>query len=123
MALFKIGATDYTSRVVSGTYEVQTNPIYEEWTDANGRTHRMKYTEKTSGSLELVFKTLQEYLDFNTTLSNATEDDLSVHITVLDNLSSTEKEIDAFIEFNVARAVDGQFNDRVESISISIMEC
>lgn len=121
--MFKVGATDYSARVISGTYEVQTNPLYEEWTDANGRSHRMKFSEKTTGSLELVFKTLQEYLDFNTNLENARRDDLSVPVTVLDNLSSTEKEIDAFIEFNVTRQVDGQFNDRVETISISIMEC
>lgn len=121
--MFKVGATDYSSRVISGTYEVQTNPLYEEWTDANGRSHRMKFSEKTTGSLELVFKTLQEYLDFNINLENARRDDLSVPVTVLDNLTSTEKEIDAFIEFNVTRQVDGQFNDRVETISISIMEC
>ena len=121
--MFKVGTVDYTSRIVSGSYQIQTNDLYEEWTDANGRSHRMKYTEKTSGSLDLVFKTLQEYEDFMSNLASVKADDLSVSLVVLDNISSTEKEIDAFIEFVPIRQVDGLFNDRVETVTFNIMEC
>lgn len=121
--MFKVGTVDYTSRIVSGSYQIQTNDLYEEWTDANGRSHRMKYTEKTSGSLDLVFKTLQEYEDFMSNLASVKADDLSVSLVVLDNISSTEKEIDAFIEFAPIRQVDGLFNDRIETVTFNIMEC
>lgn len=121
--MFKVGTVDYTARIISGSYQVQTNDLFEEWTDANGRSHRMKYTEKTSGSLDLVFKTLQEYEDFVENLTSVKAEDLSVPLVVLDNITSTEREIDAFIEFAPTRQVDGKFNDRIETISINIMEC
>ena len=37
---FKIGETDYSNRVVSGTYKVQNYEIYTSWKDGNKREHR-----------------------------------------------------------------------------------
>lgn len=121
--MFKVGATDYSNRVISGTFKVQTNDLYEEWTDANGRTHRMGYTTKTSGSFNIFFKTIEEYQGFMANLIAVRHEDLSYPVTVLDNISSTEKSIDAFLDFEPVRGRDEMWNDKVEILTINLMEC
>ena len=36
MAIFKVGNIDYSNRVIAGSYNVQTKPVYTSWNDADG---------------------------------------------------------------------------------------
>lgn len=55
MSLFKVGTFDCTPFIVFGTYKINTQDMYQSWTDANGITHRVVYRSKTSGQFDVRF--------------------------------------------------------------------
>lgn len=123
--MFQIGigeGSDYSNRVIAGTYSVQKIEIYTTWEDANGRTHRAIYREKTSGSFNMLFKTLEEYKAFCSRINNTKQNDGSCPCTVLDNLTDTQVTSDFFISFTPKRDRDGMWEDKFGTITINIEE-
>lgn len=64
MEQFKMGGTDYTSKIKMGTYKVNSQPVYEEWTDGNYLTHRVVTRRRLSGSFTMLFDDPVEYYEF-----------------------------------------------------------
>jgi len=50
-----IGETDYTANIVDGSYDVNSNDVYESWKDGNMLEHRIIVTSKVSGKFSVVF--------------------------------------------------------------------
>lgn len=120
--MFMIGIVDYSHRVVAENYNINTQPEYELWTDANGREHRSKYRDRVQGTLEMKFLSINEYQDFVALLESSIQSDLTYSITVYDNKSEQEKEITAFIDYDATRYRDPGWADMVERLTLTIRE-
>lgn len=87
--LVSINGTDITSHILANSYEVNSKPIYKEWTDANYTIHRSRYRDRVSGKFDLKFSNLADYqafvelLDDNTIGSN--EIILTVYVNNIDD--------------------------------------
>ena len=124
--MFKVGSTDYSGNVIdnSNGYKVQTDPIYTEWEDANGRLHRSVYRTRTSGQFTLFFKTITDYESFCSIMSAAQKNDSSYPCIVYDNNSNAQVTGDFYITYTPVRhRTDDLLSDYVAAISVTIKEC
>lgn len=121
MIMFKIGAGDYSDRVIAGSYNVNSQNVYKSWQDINGVEHREKIRDKIVGSFDMYFPTIDEYDAFRAVLDSVRKEDLSYTITVVDNIKNEVKTIDAFITFQLTRNRLG-WNDIYERFKLNIQE-
>ena len=73
--LFYLGGINYTSKIIEGTYEVNSEDVYTSWTDANLTVHRHRGRTKWSGSFRMYFGTQEEYLEFLQALKDSETDE------------------------------------------------
>ena len=59
--LFLIGNYDCTPMILEGGYQMQRDDIYHEWEDGNGKRHRVPYTTRCTGTVDLKPKTAEQY--------------------------------------------------------------
>ena len=71
MQLLVINEIDVTRFINESSYIMNSTPVYEEWTDANYKTHRSEYRRRVKGSFDLCFITLEQYDDFIALLKSA----------------------------------------------------
>lgn len=126
--MFKVGSgnteVDYSSRVIAGSYDVQTKPIYTSWYDGDGKEHRKltRNTPRTEGSFDMWFKTIEEYNDF----AAQVEDSKLTNLTVLASVrSNTTDELVSgyfYIDFAPVRTRRGDWTDIMERFTVSIKE-
>lgn len=121
MVMFKVGAGDYSDRVIAGSYNVNSQNVYKSWQDINGVEHREKIRDKIVGSFDMYFPTIDEYDAFRAVLDSVRKEDLSYTITVVDNIKNEVKIIDAFITFQLTRNRLG-WNDIYERFKLNIQE-
>lgn len=121
MIMFKIGTSDYSNRVIAGSYSVNSQDEYKSWKDMNGKEHHEKIRDKIVGSFEMYFPNIDEYDSFRAVLDGAKQTDLSYRIAVCDNKSNEMKVIDAFITFQLTRNRLG-WNDIYERFRLNIQE-
>lgn len=121
MVMFKIGADDYSDRVIAGSYNVNSQNVYKSWQDINGIEHREKIRDKIVGSFDMYFPKIEEYDAFRAVLDSVRKEDLSYTITVVDNIKNEVKTIDAFITFQLTRNRLG-WNDIYERFKLNIQE-
>lgn len=120
--MFKVGNIDYSNRVLSGSYSVQNEDIYDSWTDANLKEHRSAYRKRMSGSFNMLFKTIDEYQAFLDNLKELKTDGLTYPIIALDNLSNEEISFDGYISFTPKRRRNDLWQDMVDIVTINIKE-
>lgn len=70
MILAKLGDVDITNYINYTSYKVSSEPVYNEWTDANYRKHRDEVRRRVTGSFDLAFITDDQYNSFLTLLNN-----------------------------------------------------
>lgn len=72
--LATINGTDITRHIVKDTYEVNTEPEFESWTDGNFREHRIYVRDRVRGSFDVCFlgEDNTVYQDFLDLLETAT---------------------------------------------------
>lgn len=121
MIMFKVGAGDYSNRVIAGSYNVNSQDVYKNWQDLNGIEHREKIRDKIVGSFDMYFPNIEEYDSFRAVLDSVKKEDLSYTITVVDNKTNTEKQIDAYLTFQLTRNRFG-WNDIYERFKLNIQE-
>lgn len=122
MIMFKIGETDYSNRVIASNYNINSTEVYTTWTDASKTEHRSLERKRVVGSFDVYFKTIEEYEAFTEQVAAVKDDNLAVDITVCDNKTNTEMEINAFIDYTPIRSKDGLNNDTMGTINITIQE-
>ena len=119
--IFIVGTTDYSANVVSGSYKVNNDPVYNEWTDGNGIVHRQKVRDKVVGSFDMFFRSLSDYNDFLTVLNNATSDEQTL-LTVSVNNTGANKASCFFVSHDPVRNLDGSWSDYMEQFTLNITE-
>ena len=125
--MFKVGtgnsAVDYSNRVIAGSYDIQTKPVYTSWVDGNGVEHRQKIrNSRTEGSFDMFFKSMTEYDSFISQVSSSTLADLRVPCTVKSNTTNIEVTSYFFIDFSPVRNRDGAWKDYMERFTVTIKE-
>lgn len=73
-----IGNTDITKHIIKDSYDVNTEPVFESWTDGNFREHRIYIRDRVKGSFDVFFigAANGEYQDFLDLLASATDNRL-----------------------------------------------
>ena len=102
--LFKVGNTDYTTKIRQGTYVVNSYDSYSEWTDANYKIHRSIVRSQLSGSFTMYFG---NQTDFQTFLNNLESVKLKEGLYQIGLQSNNRNEwcpyVEAFIDFAPTR--------------------
>lgn len=100
--LLKINTTDVTGNIVQNTYTVNKLPVYKDYEDANGETHRRFIRNKVKGSFQMVFKDLTDYQTFQSLLeTNRSASNFTVPVTLYDNISGTTLTTNVFIDYKL----------------------
>lgn len=120
--VFKIGDTDFSNHVLSGSYKINEVDEFTSWTDANGREHRNIYRTKTSGSFDVLFKTVTDYEIFQNAYMYAKNKAGLVRVTLMDNQSNQLKVIDAYLDFTPVRFRADNWEDYYEKFTVNIKE-
>lgn len=53
--LATVGGTDITKYIIKDTYKVNSEPVYQSWTDGNFHEHRIQIRERVEGSFDVIF--------------------------------------------------------------------
>ena len=100
--LLKINTTDVTGNIVQNTYAVNKLPVYKDYEDANGETHRRFIRNKVKGSFQMVFKDLTDYQTFQSLLeTNRSASNFTVPVTLYDNISGTTITTNVFFDYKL----------------------
>jgi hypothetical protein len=121
--LLKISDTDLTGHVVQNTYDVNEQPVFKTYKDANEETHKRWLRDKISGSFQMVFSDIDEYLSFKALLDeNTSQSNHTVSCTVYDNKSGAQKTINAFWDFSVTIKQTAGLKEYVEPFEVQLEE-
>lgn len=121
--LFIVGDKNYTKHIIVGTYAINNKPVYKTYTDSNGHTHRFKIRDKVVGSFEIFFKTAEEFNDFSADIKdNESDVNFSIPVTVTVNNTGEEKLINAYVEYEPTRYLNGIREDYFEKFKVTIEE-
>ena len=73
-----VGGVDITKYIIKDTYEINSKPIFESWTDGNFHEHRIYSRSRVSGSFDVIFfdEDNGAYQDFLALLASATDNRL-----------------------------------------------
>lgn len=119
---FSVGSVDYSDHVIAGTYKVNNKPQYKIWEDANYHTRKIKLRDQIVGSFDMFFRTEAEYEDFMEDIEDAKNTDDSVSISITVNNTSEQANINAFLDYDLVRNIDGTWNDYFERFTVTIEE-
>lgn len=117
-----IAGQNITSHIVAGQYQINQSDVFEEWTDANGRTHRNVYRTRVSGSFDVFFRELSDYSAFVNACKNARNTAGVIPCSVFVNNTSETKQIEAYVTFAPSLDIDGTLQDYVPQFEITIQE-
>lgn len=120
--IVKIGGYDLTSIALVGAYEVNNIEEYTEWVDARGITHRDLIRTKVQGSFDVMFKDINVFDLFVSTLRLNKKQTNTYECELMCNNTNTSKICDCFVDFKPVRSQDGIGNDRFEPFTIEIKE-
>lgn len=123
MAIFKVGNIDYSNRVIAGSYNVQTKPVYTSWNDADGVEHRVALRQaRTEGSFDMFFKTMTEYNAFASQVATVQLPNLTVPCTVKSNTTDEDIVSYFYVDFSPVRNRKGNWDDYMERFTVSVKE-
>jgi len=118
-----IGNVDYSNHVIAGSYNINQKIQSSKWDDANYRTHKFKQRDKIVGSFDMFFRTVADYEGFKADLDDAQAlDDDSYSISLTVNNISEQRRINAFIDYELVRDIDGKWQDYFGRFTVNIEE-
>lgn len=118
-----IGNVDYSNHVIAGSYNINQKIQSSKWDDANYRTHKFKQRDKIVGSFDMFFRTVADYEGFKADLDDAqAPDDDSYSISLTVNNISEQRRINAFIDYELVRDIDGKWQDYFGRFTVNIEE-
>lgn len=123
--IFKIGTTeagDYSDRVIAGSYNVQTKPVYKSWTDANETEHRLPLRTRTEGTFDMFFRNISDYNVFTALVESTKASDLTVLCTVLNNNLNSTVSSNFYIDYAPVRDIKGNWEDYMQRFTVTIRE-
>ncbi|MBQ5473201.1 MAG: hypothetical protein IIT65_00540 [Lachnospiraceae bacterium] len=98
-ALFTFNGIDYSDKILMPSYKINSQPLYEEWQDANGITHRDYVRNRVSGTFDIYFTDVNDFYTFVNSLKNTRRLDLTYEITLYINNELTARTIYAYISY------------------------
>lgn len=120
--IFMINGQDYSNRVVSGKYKINRKPQTIDWTDGNGRTHKVLQCYKIYGTLDMFFRNIDEFNAFAVWVNSSKNDNLANEIRLTVNNAAEDVDIEGFVDFEPIRARDDLWQDYMLQYSVSIQE-
>lgn len=112
--------------IVMNTYDVNNQPTYEEWTDANYKTHRvMTRSRKIVGSFQVKFPRKEEYERFLSNFGNPEYSYRETMLTVFVNNTGTVEDGFFYIDYTTKDEIpymDGGKEEELEGFTINITE-
>ena len=118
-----IANTDISKNIIKDTYKVNTEPVFESWTDGNFREHRIYIRDRVKGSFDVIFFDDDNgaYQDFLTLLESATNNRLlTIGLFVVN-----QSRFDAFnVYYTITAAQHAETTDgrMVNKMTLSIEE-
>lgn len=113
--------SDFTPFIISKTYKVNKQDVYETWTDANGITHRVIYRTKISGSFEMQFINRAMYDVFIDELESIKTDGYYPVELYVNNLLTT-KTANVFLQIEPAMAAQYSDYPEMDKFSVKVVE-
>lgn len=122
MGIFIIGSHDYSSNILTGTYNVNKNSEYKEIQDANGFYHRFPIRDRVSGSFDMRFLKMTDYEQFVMDLKDLKASNGSYPVTVAINNTLTTEPINAYIDCNMVRNITQSGLTYFETFTVTLEE-
>lgn len=98
IVFFQVGSTDLTPYVDVQNFDVNSEDVFETWTDGNYVEHREITRSRIIGKIKLGFKDLTDFNNFKSLMSSNRNANGYYPIKVyVNNLNSTET-INAFVD-------------------------
>lgn len=117
-----IGGTEWASRVLAGSYNVNQIDITNEWQDANMVTHRSLKRHQVTGSFDMAFKDWTEYQNFLTSAHTYETGELTVACTVSVNNLDADYTGSFYLSFTPIRNRNANWEDVIERFKVTITE-
>lgn len=121
--IFSINGVDYSDHVIAGSYSINNSPVFKEYDDANGNTHRVKIRDRIEGSFSMWFRTVEEFNDFMSDVNSATtpSNNISVAFLLVNNTNQSGN-FNVFLDYDTTRNRDGSWNDYMERFTVKVKE-
>ena len=121
--LLKVNTTDVTGNIVQNTYKVNRLPVYKEYEDANGVTHRRYIRDKIKGKFKMVFSDVTDYETFKALVdANTSATNFSIPVTAYDNMTGNQYTVNAFLDYEPTIKQSVSLKEYYEVIDVTIEE-
>lgn len=98
MVFFQIGSSNLSPFADIQNYEMNSEDVFDTWTDANWLDHRVIVKQRISGKIKLGFAKASDFSDFLTLLAGARKADGSYTVTAYVNNTGAAATFDCFID-------------------------
>lgn len=98
MTFLKIGSTDVSGWIDKQSYQVNSEDVYENWTDGNWITHRVIARQRISGSCKAGFSKAADFAAFRQLLTTERQPDGWYTVTVYVNSTGATETIQAYLD-------------------------
>lgn len=118
-----VASTDISKYIIKNTYDVNSAPIFESWTDGNFHEHRVYSRDRVKGSFDVIFFDDDNgaYQDFLTLLNSATHN----RLLTIGLLVVNQSRFDAFnVYYTITAAQHAETTDgrMVNKMTINLEE-
>lgn len=120
--ILKINGVDYTDNVIVGTHNVNQKEIFSEWEDANYKIHRSNYHTKIGGTVDLIFKSTEDYEAFCDVIQFGKLEDGRCRMMVSVNNVNAVFDGYAYVKFEPIRAMNTYVGDFYNQFTLEIEE-
>lgn len=105
MNYLTINGINLSKYVQESTYNINSEPVYEEWTDGEWSVHKTQVRTRVKGSFDLVFVTEADFNSFKALIdANTTDNLLAVNVHVL-NLGAN-KNVNVYYKINGSKVAE-----------------
>lgn len=124
MAIFKIGEVDFSEHLIAGAYSINSVEKVYAWTDGDGRTHKRTLRSQLTGTVDLFFKTMDEYMAFIEAIDASKAENRANYVTatLTDNMTNQDKPGLYYLTFAPVRNRDVNWRDCIERFTVTVEE-
>lgn len=118
-----INGVDITKHIIKDSYDINSEPLFESWKDANFREHRIYTRKKIKGEFDVIFfdEDNGAYQAFLSTLASATVNNLTTMGLFILNDSSFEA-LQAYVTLSAAQHAVMSDGNMVNKMTVKIEE-
>ena len=124
-AIFKLNTTDYSAHVVTESYAINYEDVYQEWTDGGQVKHRDVIGRKLRGTMQMYFKSQSDLQTFLTALANCKTTASTYPVQLKANNDTVDSLVaskNVFLDFKPVRKRDATWADVFEVFEVTVEE-